>query len=59
VAGCPNDGSGFTHPGLDTIGVQITYQHQWKTPMAALMGGGGTGGYTLLKANATLMEPVL
>lgn len=59
VAGCPNDMSGFPHPGLDTIGVQITYQYPWHTPMASLLGNGGTGGYTLLRANATRMEPVL
>ena len=58
VAGCPADASGFAHPGLDTIGVQVTYRHLWKTPFSALMGGGGTG-YTMLKANATRMEPVL
>jgi hypothetical protein len=58
VAGCPNDASGFTHPGLDTIGVQVTYRHLWRTPFSALMGGGGTG-YTMLKSNATRMEPVL
>lgn len=58
VAGCPADGSGFAHSGLDTIGVRITYQHLWRTPMSNLIGGGGTG-YTLTKSNATRMEPVL
>jgi hypothetical protein len=58
VAGCPNDLSGFPHSGLDTIGVQVTYQYLWHTPMANLLGTGGTG-YTLERANATRMEPVL
>ena len=59
VAGCPNDLSGFPHPGLDTIGVQITYQYLWHTPMAHMLGGTGGAGYTFLRANATRMEPVL
>jgi hypothetical protein len=57
VAGCPTDVTG-THPGLDTIGVSIGYSHLWKTPMSKLIGGSGAG-YSLLKANATRMEPVL
>ena len=58
VAGCPNDGSGFAHPGLDTIGVLVSYRHTWRTPFSALIGGGGTG-YDMVKSNATRMEPVL
>ena len=58
VAGCPDDGSGFPHAGLDTIGVQVGYQHLWRTPMSSMLGGGGSG-YGLMKANATRMEPVL
>lgn len=57
IAGCPTDASG-THSGLDTVGVSIGYSHLWKTPMSNLIGGGGTG-YSLLKSNATRMEPVL
>lgn len=58
IAGCPNDASGFTHPGLDTIGVQVSYRHTWRTPFSSMIGGGGTG-YTMVKSNATRMEPVL
>jgi Flp pilus assembly protein TadG len=50
--GCPG------HPGLDTIGVQITYNYQWHTPLKSLLGFAGSG-WTIVKANAMEMEPVL
>ncbi|MBA3877335.1 MAG: hypothetical protein C0498_10420 [Anaerolinea sp.] len=53
VAGC-----GVGQPGLDTIGVQITYQHAWRTPMPNLIGGSGSG-LTLMRSNAMRMEPIL
>ena len=52
LAGC---GGGRT---LDTIGVKITYQHTWVTPLANLVSLGGSGA-TIVQANAMRMEPVL
>ena len=46
------------HPGLDTIGVQITYNYQWHTPLKSLLGFTGPG-WTIVKSNAMEMEPVL
>jgi hypothetical protein len=43
---------------VDTIGVKVTYQHTWVTPLANLVGLGGTG-TTLTQSNAMRMEPVL
>ncbi len=50
--GCPG------HPRPDTIGVQITYNYQWHTPLKSLLGFTGPG-WTIVKANAMEMEPVL
>jgi Flp pilus assembly protein TadG len=52
LAGC---GSGRT---LDTIGVKVTYQHSWITPLANLVSLSGTG-LTVVQSNAMRMEPVL
>ncbi len=52
INGCPG------HPGLDTIGVQITYGYQWHTPLKGLLGFAGSG-WTIVKANAMEMEPIL
>ena len=43
---------------LDTIGVQITYNYTWHTPLKSLLGFTG-GGWTVVKSNAMEMEPVL
>lgn len=43
---------------LDQIGVEVTYQYQWRTPMATILGWSGSG-YTLIKSNAMRMEPIL
>jgi len=51
-------GCGSGHPAVDTIGVKITYQHTWVTPLANLVSLGGTG-MTLTQSNAMRMEPVL
>ena len=63
VAGCP---IGAPTQTLDTIGVKISYQHQWVTPFAYLLnfvsqkGGTGQGnGPLLVQSNAMRMEPVL
>ncbi len=55
LAGCPAMGSGRT---LDTIGVKITYQHTWVTPLSNLVSLNGTG-TTIVQSNAMRMEPVL
>ena len=56
------------HTGLDTIGVKVTYQYAWHTPLRCLVGllgkgNGGcysnTAGWTLVSSNAMRMEPVL
>jgi hypothetical protein len=47
LAGC-----GGSHPGLDTIGVKVTYQHRWVT---TLIQQTGTINFTV--ASATRMEP--
>jgi hypothetical protein len=52
------NGCGGSHTGLDTIGVQITYNYQWHTPLKSLLGFAGSG-WTIVKANAMEMEPVL
>jgi uncharacterized protein (UPF0333 family) len=47
LAGC-----GGSHPGLDTIGVKVTYQHRWVTSLVQQ-----TGTITFSIASATRMEP--
>jgi hypothetical protein len=55
LAGCPEDPG---HPELDNIGVSITYEYTWITPMAQVITFGGTG-FTLTHTNVMRMEPVL
>lgn len=43
---------------VDTIGVQISYSYEWVTPLHWLMPTLGPG-YTIVKANAMRMEPIL
>jgi hypothetical protein len=53
-------GCGASHPGLDTIGVSISYTHHWRTPMAAVIPGIAPGANLLIvKSNAMRMEPIL
>lgn len=60
LKGCGADPDGATHPGLDTIGVAISYLHKWRTPMAAIIPGVGPGSsFTFIRSNAMRMEPVL
>ena len=47
LAGC-----GGSHPGLDTIGVRVTYQHRWVTTLVQQ-----TGTISFTVASATRMEP--
>ena len=51
--GCPGTPA---HPGLDTIGVSISYAHSWVTPLAQLVTLGGTG-FNFTHSNAMRMEP--
>jgi Flp pilus assembly protein TadG len=46
------------HPGLDEIGVQVTYSDTWRTPLHNLIGLLGNG-WTLAQSNEMRMEPVL
>ncbi len=56
VGGCPlMTGS---HPGLDTIAVQVTYHDTWKTPLHDFVGLLGSG-WTVTQSNEMRMEPVL
>jgi Flp pilus assembly protein TadG len=43
---------------VDTIGVQITYEYAWQTPLHSFLPMTGPG-YTMVKSNAMRMEPVL
>ena len=53
-------GTGCTagHTGLDTIGVLVTYNDAWKTPLHNLIGLMGSG-WTVTQSNQMRMEPVL
>lgn len=52
LAGCS-----VAHPGVDTVGVKVTYIHQWVTPLHAFIGSGTS--FTIVRSNAMRMEPVL
>jgi len=57
LAGCP----GLPVPqttSVDTIGVEITYDYNVKTPLYSLLNSGNDG-WTMTKSNAMRMEPVL
>jgi len=43
---------------VDTIGVQVTYDYQWHTPLHGFLPLPGAG-YEMVKSNAMRMEPVL
>ncbi len=51
-------GCGGSHDTVDTIGVSITYTHQWVTPLANIVSLGGTG-FEFTHSNAMRMEPSL
>lgn len=52
--GCPNN----TTRTRDAVGVRITYQYTWHTPLVNFINFGGSG-FTIIKANEMRMEPVL
>lgn len=47
-------GCGANHPGLDTIGVEITYQYLYKTPYGSVLGGSGM---TMQRSAEMRVEP--
>jgi hypothetical protein len=47
----------FGHTTLDTIGITITYQYSWVTPLPGLVGMSSTG-MTITQTNVMRMEPV-
>jgi Flp pilus assembly protein TadG len=55
--GCPSPPAAVNHPTLDTIGVRITYQYAWKTPLANLIGILGSPVFTATQQMR--MEPIL
>ena len=57
LAGCGLDSASRNHPGVDTIGVQVTYAYPWHTPLKSLMGS--TLNWIFTPSNAMRMEPVL
>jgi Flp pilus assembly protein TadG len=58
LAGCGLDLQGRDHPGLDTIGVSITFHHGWLTPLPNLVQV-PPNGVTFDRSNTMRMEPVL
>jgi len=63
VSRCPDiqgttEGCPAGHPGLDTIGVQVTYSDTWRTPLHNLIGLLGNG-WSVTQSNQMRMEPVL
>lgn len=58
VASRCNQLQGCAGTPLDTIGVAITYNHPWITPLAGMVTLNGTG-FTFTSSNAMRMEPVL
>lgn len=53
-SGCPNDSVGRAHPGIDTIGVKITYSYAYHTPYGSVLGGTG---WTIERASEMRLEP--
>ena len=43
---------------VDTVGVEVTYDYGWVTPLHSLLPSSGAG-YTIVKSNAMRMEPIL
>jgi hypothetical protein len=52
--GCPNN----TDRPRDAVGVQITYNYSWITPLRNFINTGGSG-YTIVRSNEMRMEPIL
>ncbi len=56
LKGCKPDTHGVTHTGVDHVGVRISYNHQYKTPIRTLFSGPSL---SFDRANSMRMEPVL
>jgi len=50
-------GCGSGHPGVDWIGVTITYSYQWVTPLPGMIGLGGSPP-TFVETNTSRLEPI-
>jgi hypothetical protein len=50
-------GCGGTSTGVDWLGITITYQYAWITPLPGLVGL-GTSGPTMVQTNVTRLEPI-
>lgn len=57
LRGCPAVPGGFNHPVLDTIGIQLTYRYDWRTPLAHLLSFNGPA--TFIATQQIRIEPVL
>jgi hypothetical protein len=53
-AGCGNG-----HTGLDHIGVAVSYDYPWHTPLAGFLQWTGRSGWSFERTNAMRMEPIL
>ena len=58
LAGCGLYSQGRSHPGLDTVGVAISFHHDWLTPLPNLVQV-PPNGVTFDRTNSMRMEPVL
>jgi hypothetical protein len=56
LKGCKIDTHGVTHTGVDHVGVKISYNHPYKTPIRTLFSGPSL---SFDRANSMRMEPVL
>ena len=56
LKGCKPDTHGVTHTGVDHVGVRISYNHPYKTPIRTLFSGPSL---SFDRANSMRMEPVL
>lgn len=52
--GCPTN----TLRSRDAVGVQVTYQYKWHTPLGNFLPLGGSG-ITIIRSNEMRMEPIL
>ncbi len=52
--GCPSNGLRTR----DAVGVQVTYDYTWHTPLVNFINFGG-GGFTITRSNEMRMEPIL
>jgi hypothetical protein len=58
LAGCPANAPLPARTAVDQIGVEVTYQYSWHTPLSGLLNFTGNG-YSIVKSNVMRMEPIL